>query len=92
MCVSQQFPSKFALVSQHGSKLRVEPLSVTAQGLRFRYDANGTYFRNTEHIINWFKKNASALPSAPPGKSTPQGRVTPRSGGHMGSPAFGSRR
>lgn len=50
---STKYPGKFVLSYLAQQKVRHEYLSMTPEGIKFRYQ----FFSSTEELINWFKMN-----------------------------------
>lgn len=57
-CASRKMPGKFLLGYMPKTKPRVEYLTVTPRGYRFRK----LYFKNLASLIKWFKENWNKLP------------------------------
>lgn len=57
-CPSRKMPGKFLLGYLPSTKPRIEYLTVTPKGYRFRK----LYFRNLASLIKWFKENWNKLP------------------------------
>lgn len=61
-CPSRKMPGKFLLGYMPKTKARIEYLTVTPKGYRFRK----LYFKNLASLIKWFKENWNKLPQVYP--------------------------
>lgn len=61
-CASRKMPGKFLIAYMPKNKPRIEYLTVTPKGYRFRK----LYFKNLTSLIKWFKENWNKLPQVYP--------------------------
>ncbi len=81
LSASKEFPGKFLLAYQPGSRPRYEYLTVTPDGLRYRSKVHITL----EELLKWFKAHfhepiprpQPVNPSPAPSSILPQNRITP---------------
>lgn len=66
-CPSRKYPGKFLMGYIPKNKTKIEYLTVTPKGYRFRK----LYFKNLNSLIRWFKENWNKYPQLPYSSVTP---------------------